>query len=183
MKRSYKIALILIILSIAVFLIYFSEDKVEMESVTKEELNPQESLSQEILEPIRYFSPGADKIIINVDTQSLYTDNPVTTLTYHAIDNSNNPVHFREGDRAFVRILGITSLFTNNTEIFHPESNGSKNYNLFSGNISIFDPGTYLVKVCLGRSINLNSEGTMIWPFGCFEDQTSVQMNIYSKRN
>ena len=174
MKRNYKIALVLAILSIVIFLIYFSiGNKAEAS---------QENLPQETSEPTRYFSPGSDKIIIGVGTQTLYTNNP-TTLTYYAIDSSNKPVHFREGDRAFVRILGITKLFINNTEIFHPESNGSKNYTLFSGNISISDVGTYLVKVCLGRSINLNTEGRMVWPFGCFEDQTSVQMNIYEKRN
>ena len=178
MKKGYKIVLIPAILLIVAFLIYFDtkEDKVEVK--------PQENLSQEALPspPIKYFSPGSDKIMIGVGTQTLYIDNP-TTLTYYAVDSSNKPVHFREGDRAFVRILGITKLFTNNTEIFHPESNSSKDYTLFSGNISIPDSGTYLVKVCLGKSINLNIEGTMVWPFGCFEDQTSVQINIYEKRN
>ncbi|HUW43499.1 MAG TPA: hypothetical protein VMV95_00875 [Bacillota bacterium] len=177
MKGNHKVALFLIILLIIIFLIYFNKDK------TEEELNQQEDSSQGVLEPTRYFSPGSDKIMIEVGTQNLYTDTPATTLTYYALDSSNNPVYFRESDRAFVRILGITSLFTNNTEIFHPESNGSKDYTLFLDKISISEPGTYLVKVCLGRSINLNSEGTLVWPFGCFEDQTSVQMNIYTRRN
>lgn len=175
MKRGYKILLILAILSIVIFLIYFNKGE-KVESVTEAEVKLQENLPQEI------FSPGLYKIMIDVGTQNLYTDNPETTLTYYAVDNLNKPVHFRGGDRAFVRILGVTRLFASNTEIFHPGSDGSKDYTLFLGNISIPYPGTYLVKVCLGKSINLDSEGTMVWPFGCFEDQTSVQMNVYERK-
>ena len=175
MKIGYKILAILAILAI-LFVVIFLIDS------NKEEKAEPELKSQEIVESIRYFSPGSYKIMIDVGTQNIYTDNPTTTLTYYAVDNSNKPVHFRDSDRAFVRILGVTRLFASNNEIFHPVSNGSKDSTLFLGNISISEPGTYLVKVCLGKSINLDSEGTMIWPFGCFEDQTSVQMNVYEKR-
>lgn len=160
---------------------YSNKQKVELET----ELNLQESIvqnTQEITPPVRYFSPGSDNIIISTDSQTLYTNNPETVLTYRAMDNSGNVIHFREGDRAFVRILGVTGFFNNNTEIFHPELNGSKDYTLFSGNIRVFsEPGTYLIKVCLGNNINLNSEGVMVWPWGCFEGPASVEIKVYKK--
>jgi hypothetical protein len=165
MKRHYKILLTLGVLPLVIFFIYsigdFNTESEGVETESKTQENSQET-------SVKYFSSG-DRIIIEAGTQNLYTDNPVTTLTYYAVDSSNKPVPFREGDRAFVRILGVTHLFTNNTEIFHPEISGSKDYTLFSG------------EVCLGKSIKLNSEGTMIWPWGCFEDHTSVEIKVYEK--
>ena len=133
--------------------------------------------------PTRYFSSSSDKVVINVGNRTLYTNNPSTTIDYHAIDSSNRYVTFRSGDRAFVRILGITREFSNNIEIFHPKISGSdsKNSTIFSGNITFPEAGVYLVKVCLGPKINLDEAGNNVWPFGCFEDQTSVQVNVYEK--
>ena len=130
---------------------------------------------------VRYFSSSSDKVAINVKNQTIYTTNPTTIITYSALDSSSNRVNFADSDRAFVRILGITKLYTQNTEILHPTSNGVKDSTIFSGNITLPEQGTYLVKICLGSSINLNSEGVMVWPFGCFEDDTSVQIKVYKK--
>ena len=77
-----------------------------------------------------------------------------------------------------MRILGITRLININSEVLHPEVNGAKDYSVFKGDIKIPEAGTYVIKVCLGPSINLGSQGEIVWPFGCYEDQTSVQMKV-----
>lgn len=125
---------------------------------------------------IRYFKQ-TDKIILNILNETLYTDNLNTKINYSAIDESGNLVHFKESDRVFVRILGITRLYNDNIEIFHPNSNNT----IFSGNISFPGKGVYLVKACIGPKINLAKDGSKIWPFGCFEDRTAIQINIYEK--
>lgn len=130
---------------------------------------------------IREYRQGSDKLAIEVGSQTIYTDHPTTTITFYAVDNTNNPVKFSARDRAFVRSMGVTRLININSEIFHPEVNGVKDYTKFYGNITIPKFGTYLVKVCLGPSINLGSQGELVWPFGCYEDQTSVQMNVKEK--
>jgi len=185
MNNKKKVAVILIVLLVVFFLFNLStkisESNKEAAAAAAAAAKSQEQQNNppKSTQPsIRYFSQS-DKIILQADSQTIYTKNPETKLTYYAVDGSNKPVHFRDGDRAFVRILGITRLFTENTEIFHPESNGIKDNTIFSGNISISEPGTYLVKVCLGTNINLDSEGVLTWPFGCYEDQTSLQMNVY----
>lgn len=187
MKKSHKLAIILVVLLAIVLLIYFSVGNSQGSNKTNTSSNTQASAQQKATasapkpsQPsVEYFSSSADKIILKTGTQTLYTNNPTTTISYSAVDKSGNRVHFKSSDRAFVRILGITSVFTNNTEIFHPKSNGTENDTVFSGKISISQPGVYLVKVCLGPKINLNSDGVMVWPFGCYEDTTSVQMNVY----
>jgi len=130
---------------------------------------------------IKYFSPGSDKIIITVFDKVLYTYNPTTTLSCYIMDNSGQLVHFRQSDRAFVRILGVTRLYTDNIEIFHPEKSGSEEDTLFLGNITIPLPGKYLIKVCLVPSINLDSNGTLIWPFGCYDSDSSEVIDVYEK--
>ena len=96
---------------------------------------------------------------------------------YFAVDGTNKPVHFNKGDKLFVRVLGITKLYTENKEIFHPGEDDT----IFSGDITFPGEGVYLVKACLGPSMNLDEEGNKVWPFGCFEDTTSVQINVYKK--
>ena len=105
---------------------------------------------------------------------------PTTTLTYYAVDFAGGLLSFASGDRAFVRILGVTHEYTQNTEIFHPlKLNGEIDDRIFTGNITIKEPGIYLIKICLGKSINLDAKGNMIWPFGCFEDSTSEEIEVY----
>ena len=180
MKLVYRILLISGILLGIGFLMQIIENSKTANVIMESEPEPPKVEASKI-EPVRYFSESSDKIIIDVGSQTLYTDNPTTTLVYYAVDGSNKQVHFRGSDRAFVRVLGITRVFTENIEIFHPELNGVKDDTIFSGDLTILEPGTYLVKVCLGPSINLDSGGTMIWPFGCFEDQTSVQMSVVAR--
>lgn len=170
MKKIHKVIIFLIILLVVIFLIYFNSKKTREEN------------EQELLEQTRYFSPSLDKITIDAVDNILYINNPTTILNYYALDNSGNLVHFKQGDRAFVRILGITHLYSDNTEIFHPESaDGSIDDTIFTGKITISEPGKFLIKVCIGTSINLNEEGKMIWPFGCFEDTTSDVIDVYNK--
>jgi len=173
-KKFLKIIILIVILlsvSLALYLILKNGKSGDVAPETQGESSA----------TIRYFSPGADKIMITVFDRVLYTNNPTTTLSYYATDNSGQLVYFRQGDRAFVRILGVTRLYTNNTEIFHPEKSGSEDYTLFLGNITIPLPGKYLIKVCLGPTINLDSEGTLIWPFGCYDSDTSGVIDIYEK--
>ena len=127
---------------------------------------------------IREYRQGIDKLVIEVGSQNIYTDNPTTNITFYAVDSSNNPVRFNPQDRAFVRTLGITRLININSEISHPVTNGVVDYTKFYGNLTISQFGTYVVKICLGPSINLGSVGEIVWPFGCYEDQTSMQMNV-----
>ena len=188
MRRAHKLIIFVAVVLAIAFLVYFnwgaqgssnanSSSNAQAAAQQKETVpSPTPTPSQPLVE---YFSSSADKIVLKTGTQTLYTNRPTTTISYSAVDKSGNPVHFRSSDKAFVRILGVTGVFTNNTEIFHPKSNGTENDTVFSGEISISKPGVYLVKVCLGPSINLNSDGVMVWPFGCYEDTTSVQMNVY----
>jgi len=174
-----KIKLNYLSVLVVFLLLQFGSEEKPVNEDFGDEINQSKQITKK---PVRYFSSLSDKVMISVTEQTIYTNNPVTTLTYYAVDNSNKSVQFRENDRAFVRILGITRLFTNNVEIFHPQKpDGSKDYALFSGDITFPREGIYLVKVCLGKSINLDSEGNKVWPFGCFEDQTSAQVNVYEK--
>ena len=78
--------------------------------------------------------------------------------------------------------MGVSHFYNNNTEIFHPKRpDGSIDYTIFLGDINLFEPGIYLIKVCLGKSINLNSEGIMVWPWGCFEDHSSQEIIVYAR--
>ncbi|MAH03491.1 hypothetical protein CMI39_01750 [Candidatus Pacearchaeota archaeon] len=174
-KQNRKVIIVIAVIIIAIFLIKFNIK--EVEPVVEPVVEAPDPPASPTPSPVKYFSESTDKIEMNVGSQILYTDNPTTTLSYFALDDSNNLVSFKDGDRAFVRILGITHLFTENTEIFHPGSDNT----IFIGDINISFPGVYLIKICLGPSINLDSEGNMVWPFGCFEDQTSIQMNVYEK--
>ncbi|MDP7520642.1 MAG: hypothetical protein QF567_00195 [Candidatus Pacearchaeota archaeon] len=181
MEQDKKVIIIIAVIIVAIFLTKFNIKAEEpvVEPVVEEA--PEPPKPQDTTPQVKYFSESSDKIVLTAGSQIIYTDNPVTSLTYYAVDGSGDLVSFKDGDRAFVRILGITRLVTLNTEIFHPETNGVEDKTLFTGEINIPLSGTYLVKVCLGPSINLDSEGTMVWPFGCFEDQSSVQMNVYDK--
>lgn len=174
MKKILKNTLIIITVLLIIFLIFSNSNKEE-----KQNQEP----TKEPTTPIKYFNQDSDKITIIASEDALYTDNVSTTLSYYALDNSNQKVSFKEGDRAFVRIMGVTHLYVQNTEIFHPKkSDGSEDNTIFSGKINLDGgPGKYLIKVCLGKSINLNSEGAMVWPFGCFEDQSSEVIDVYEK--
>jgi len=180
-NKDHKLILGLVIFLFVISLLQVNTKNEESTGVVDSELKSQDQLIIESppVPSVRYFSSSSNKIIISADKQDIYTDNPVTALTYYAVDGSNKPVNFREGDRAFVRIMGVSHFYNENTEIFHPELGGSKDYTVFSGDINIPDPGVYIIKVCLGPSINLNSEGVMVWPFGCFEDQNSVEVRVH----
>jgi hypothetical protein len=176
-KQNRKVMIIIAVVIVAAFLIKFNIKKEEpvVEPVVEAPAPPAAPPAPPSPPPVKAFSSATDKITMSVGSQTLYTDNPTTTLTYSATDSSNRLVSFAASDRAFVRILGISHVFTENTEIFHPGSDNT----IFTGDITLPTPGVYLVKVCLGPSINLDAEGNMIWPFGCFEDQSSVQINVY----
>lgn len=176
MKINQKIGLVFVILLVAVFLIYLKGNTNKEENINENSL--EEVKAPIIKESVRYFSPNADKIVIESGTKTLHSKDNGTKLDYYAVDSAGNKVVFREKDRAFTRILGVTSDYTNNTEIFHPEVNDIKDYTTFSGNIVFSTPGTYLIKVCLGESINLNSAGALEWPWGCFEDQASLEIKV-----
>src|SRR3989339_92310 len=132
-----------------------------------------------IIFSFQYFIKDSKPVEVIVNTgEIISTDNPTTNITFYAVDSSNNPVRFNPQDRAFVRTLGITRLININSEISHPITNGVVDYTKFYGNLTISQFGTYVVKICLGPSINLGSVGEIVWPFGCYEDQTSMQMNV-----
>jgi len=164
MNKNWIKVIIVAVLLIGFILVYSNMNK---------DVN-QEPPAEKQPEPVKYFTPGSDKITIIASEDALYTDNPSTTLSYYAVDNSNQRVQFKEGERAFVRIMGVSHFYNANTEIMR------KNNTLFSGEITIDGgPGTYTIKVCLGKSINLDSDGVMVWPFGCFEDGSSERIDIY----
>lgn len=147
---------------------------------TGEVVSEVEAVVQEPTPPpapsVRYFAQGSDSVTISAAEKTLSLDNPTTTLTYSA-----GGAHFSGGDRAFVRILGISveEPYTQNAEIYHPVSaDGSTDNSVFSGDITIDEPGKFLIKVCLGPSINLDANGKMIWPFGCWEDSTSEVVDV-----
>lgn len=166
---------------ILTLVIYFSFNGDSEEDISNENLNQEvNQVTQEKSNPVKYFKKGSSKIVIEVDDHILYTDSPTTEIRYYALENSEK-VHFKESDNAYVRILGITRFHQDNVEIFHPNSEGEIDDTIYSGDITINEPGKYLVKVCLGSSINLDSVGTMIWPFGCHEDSTSVVIDVFEK--
>src|SRR3989304_10516528 len=173
MNKIHKGLLLLAVLLIVISLVYSNKKRI----TETEESSLGKNLSQAVAESsdkINYFSPGSHKIVIDASSEKIGV-NEVVTIYYYSLDGERNRVHFREGDRAFVRILGVTHLSNNNTEIFHPSSNGSKDNTIFSGNITLLKPGIYLIKVCLGGGINLDSEGVLVWPWGCFEDSSSEE--------
>ena len=177
-KNIKKILLVLVLILIlaSVFLFVYLTIKNE-----KSEDNLPE-VQDEKPPTLKYFSAGSDEVVITAFDKVLYTDKPTTVLSCYALDNSNQLVHFRKSDRAFVRILGVTRLYTGNVEIFHPKnSDGSEDDTLFLGNITIPLSGKYLIKVCLGSSINLDSEGTLIWPFGCHDSDSSEVIDVYER--
>ncbi|HLD55767.1 MAG TPA: hypothetical protein VJB35_05900 [Candidatus Nanoarchaeia archaeon] len=187
MKLNFKWLLILFGIFIIIFSFqYFIKDSKPVEVI----VNTGEIISSPPITPIptqpstpqiREYRQDLDKLIIEVGSQNIYTDNPTTNITFYAVDSSNNPVRFNPQDRAFVRTLGITRLININSEISHPVTNGVVDYTKFYGNLTISQFGTYVVKICLGPNINLGSTGEIVWPFGCYEDQTSMQMNVKQK--
>ncbi len=180
MKQRYKIALIVAVLFLFFILIFFvihQNNNAVYEA--KEEAKTSQSMIQSSQLPVKYFDTS-DKIVISADKKVLYMDNPTTGLSYYAFDTSGELVHFREEDKAFVRILGVTRLYTQNTEIPHAaRPDETIDDAVFYGNITIPKPGKYLIKVCMGKSINLDSEGNLVWPFGCYEDSTSDVIDVY----
>lgn len=186
-KKFLKIIILIVILLLVSFFIYsnLKGGKADTNpSSVAEEQPPVDTNPPPIVEQppaIKYFSPGSDKITISALNKTLYTKKPTTTIIYSATDSSGQLVHFVPSDRAFVRILGVTRLYTNNIEIFHPEKSGSTDDTLFAGNITIPLPGKYLIKVCVGPSINLDSNGTLTWPFGCYDPDTSEVIDVYQK--
>jgi hypothetical protein len=167
-KRYIFILFFGIVLIILFFLINFkSKFFIENKLVLKESKGEVFTNST-----IRYFSPKKDKVFIEVGKKILFMNNPETSLTYFSLDESGNLVDFKDKDRAFVRIIGITILFTNNTEIFHNVVEGVKDNKIFNGIISFNQTGKYLIKICLGTKIGWDT---------CFEDNTSVEINVYEK--
>lgn len=184
LTTNHKIALVFGVVLLVVVLVHFDVVKFNVgnsESVdavsSPVQTAPPSSPKPAPAPSVRYFSSASDKVVLSVTNQTVYTDNLKTQFNYSAVDSSGKNVHFRSGDKVFVRILGITRLYNDNVEIFHPDSDDT----IFSGNITFPGEGVYLVKACLGPSINLDSTGAKVWPFGCFEDTTSVQMNVYEK--
>src|SRR3989339_819607 len=143
MKLNFKWLLILFGIFIIIFSFqYFIKDSKPVEVI----VNTGEIISSPPITPIptqpstpqiREYRQDLDKLIIEVGSQNIYTDNPTT--------------------------------------------NGVVDYTKFYGNLTISQFGTYVVKICLGPNINLGSTGEIVWPFGCYEDQTSMQMNVKQK--
>jgi hypothetical protein len=177
MNKGHKILLFLAVLLIIISLVYFNKNSLKDTEEKSLGTNPSPAAAGS-QNKIKYFSPGSDKIVIEASSEKINVSE-VVTIYYYAIDGENNRVRFKEEDRAFVRVLGVTDYFNNNTEIFHPSSNGSKNNTIFSGNFTFIKSGVYLIKVCLGTHINLDSEGVMVWPWGCFEDPSSEEIRVY----
>lgn len=177
-KNSKNFLIFIVVVLVVAFLFIFLNSK-EEKSVSKQDQPPTP------FETVKYFTPSVDKITITASDEVLYAGNPSTTLSYYALDDSNQRVNFKEEDRAFVRIMGVSHFYNDNTEIFHPENpDGSKNSTIFSGDITITGgPGVYTLKVCLGETINLNEEGVMVWPWGCFEDGAFERIEIVANNN
>jgi len=172
MKQKHKIIIGLGVLVVAFLLI----QSLYSDKFSKDNSNADKDINknQSALSSTRYFKESSDKIVLSAANEELYSNNPSTTITYYAVDSSNNLAHFKEGDKVFVRVLGITQIYTQNKEIFHAQGNDT----IFSGSITFPGVGVYLIKACLGPKMNVDSDGNKIWPFGCFEDQTSIKIKV-----